>query len=75
MTGLLTGADLLAGLAGRDLGAELLLPAVMLRQGEPVFLDDQRLEAVAAQLPAPIRLVQGADDIVAACLGCLDSAP
>ena len=75
VTGLLTGADLLAGLAGRDLGAELLLPAVMLRQGEPVFLDDQRLEAVAAQLPAPIRLVQGADDIVAACLGCLDSAP
>ena len=75
VTGLLTGADLLAGLAGRELGAELLLPAVMLRQGEPVFLDDQRLEAVAAQLPAPIRLVRGADDIVAACLGCLDSAP
>jgi NifB/MoaA-like Fe-S oxidoreductase len=75
VTGLLTGSDLLTGLNGRDLGAELLLPAVMLRQGEPVFLDDQRLEAVAAQLPVPIRLVQGADDIVAACLGRLDSAP
>jgi putative radical SAM enzyme (TIGR03279 family) len=68
VTGLLTGSDLLEGLAGRDLGDELLLPAVMLRQGEPVFLDDQRLESVAAQLPVPVRLVQGADDIVAACL-------
>ena len=39
-----------------------------LRQGEPVFLDDQTLEAVAAQLPVPIRLVHGADDVVAGCL-------
>ena len=75
VTGLLTGSDLLTGLNGRDLGAELLLPAVMLRQGEPGFLAGQRLESVAAQLPVPIRLVQGADDVVAACLGCLDSAP
>ena len=73
VTGLLTGSDLLTGLKGCDLGAELLLPAVMLRQGEPVFLDDQQLDAVAAQLPVPIRLVQGADDIVAACLGHLDA--
>jgi hypothetical protein len=41
----------------------------MLRQGEPLFLDDQRLESIAAQLPVPLRLVQGADEIVAACLG------
>ena len=38
VTGLLTGSDLLEGLAAADLGDELLLPAVMLRQGEPVFL-------------------------------------
>ena len=69
MTGLLTGSDLLEGLAGADLGDELLLPAVMLRQGEPIFLDDQPFEAVAAQLKAPVRLVHGSDDIVAACLG------
>ncbi|MEY4297354.1 MAG: hypothetical protein RLZZ423_533 [Cyanobacteriota bacterium] len=75
VTGLLTGSDLLEGLTGRDLGSELLLPAVMLRQGEPVFLDDQRLEDVAARLPVPLRLVQGADDIVAACLGNLDAPP
>jgi len=69
VTGLLTGSDLLEGLAGCDLGDTLLLPAVMLRQGEPLFLDDQRLESVAAQLPVPLQLVQGADEIVAACLG------
>jgi len=32
-------------------------------------LDDQRLESVAAQLPVPLQLVQGADEIVAACVG------
>ena len=69
VTGLLTGSDLLEGLQGRDLGDELLLPAVMLRQGEPVFLDDQTLESVARRLPVPVDLVHGADDIVAACLG------
>ena len=69
VTGLLTGSDLLEGLASCDLGEELLLPAVMLRQGEPVFLDDQRLESVAAQLPVPLKLVGGAAEIVAACLG------
>jgi len=68
VTGLLTGQDLLDGLAGKDLGEELLLPAVVLRQGEPVFLDDLTLETVSQALPVPLRLVQGADDIVAACL-------
>jgi putative radical SAM enzyme (TIGR03279 family) len=69
VTGLLTGADLLQGLADLDLGEELLLPTVMLRQGEPVFLDDTTLEEVALQLPVPIRLVTGAEDLVAVCSG------
>jgi putative radical SAM enzyme (TIGR03279 family) len=69
VTGLLTGADLLQGLAGLDLGEELLVPTVMLRQGEPVFLDDITLEEVARQLPVPIRLVTGAEDLVAVCSG------
>jgi len=69
VTGLLTGADLLRGLAGRDLGEELLLPSVMLRQGEAVFLDDTTLDELRQQLPVPIRLITGADDLVAACVG------
>jgi putative radical SAM enzyme (TIGR03279 family) len=69
VTGLLTGSDLLTGLRDRELGQELLLPSVVLRQGEDVFLDDLRLDQVRGALPVPIRIVQGADDIVAACLG------
>jgi len=69
VTGLLTGSDLLSGLVGRDLGERLLLPAVMLRQGEPVFLDDLRLDDLEARLPVPVQLVHGAADLVAACTG------
>ena len=68
VTGLLTGSDLLQGLAGRDLGEQLLLPGVMLRQGQPVFLDDVSLDQLREQLPVPVAVVQGADDLVAACL-------
>ena len=69
VTGLLTGSDLIEGLAGRDLGEELLLPRVMLREGEEVFLDDTTLADLRLQLPVPVRLLGGADDLVAACLG------
>ena len=67
VTGLLTGSDLLAGLAGQDLGDALLLPSVMLRQGEPVFLDDLTLVELEQRLPVPVQLLQGADDLVAVC--------
>ncbi len=69
VTGLLTAADLLEGLAGRDLGEQLLLPAVMLRQGEAIFLDDITLEDLERQLPVPVRQVSDAADLVQACLG------
>ena len=71
VTGLLTGADLLAGLEGADLGDCLLLPAVMLRQGDPVFLDDLTLLELRDRLPVPITLLQDAADLVDACLGRL----
>ena len=75
VTGLLTGKDLLEGLEGRDLGDQLLLPAVMLRQGEPVFLDDMTLAELEQRLPVPIRIVHGAADIVAAVLGAAPESP
>ena len=75
VTGLLTGQDVLSGLRGRDLGDELLLPSVMLRQGQPLFLDDMTLESLAAQLPVPIRIVQGAADVVASVLGAVGKSP
>jgi putative radical SAM enzyme (TIGR03279 family) len=75
VTGLLTGSDLLEGLAGCDLGDVLLLPEVMLRQGDPVFLDDLPLAELRERLPVPIRLVQGADSVVSACTDAFDTAP
>jgi NifB/MoaA-like Fe-S oxidoreductase len=75
VTGLLTGSDLLSGLAGCDLGEALLLPTVMLRQGEPVFLDDLSLADLERQLPVPVRLLHGADDLVAGCLGISSQSP
>jgi putative radical SAM enzyme (TIGR03279 family) len=73
VTGLLTGADLLEGLAGRDLGQGLLLPAVTLRQGDPVFLDDMPLAVLERALGLPIHLVGGAADLVAVCSGSFKS--
>ncbi|MFZ0406991.1 MAG: DUF512 domain-containing protein, partial [Cyanobium sp.] len=69
VTGLLTGSDLLEGLAGRDLGDQLLLPRVMLREGSEVFLDDRSLAELRSALPVPIQVLGGADDLVALCLG------
>ena len=40
VAGLLTGKDVFEQLAGKDLGDELLFPAVMLKADEDVFLDD-----------------------------------
>jgi putative radical SAM enzyme (TIGR03279 family) len=68
VTGLLTGADLIQGLQGRDLGEKLLLPKLMLRQGESVFLDDMTLEQLQAQLPVPIQPVGSAEELVAVCI-------
>ena len=44
VTGLLTGQDLLAQLAEQDLGDILMIPDVMLREGEEVFLDDVNID-------------------------------
>ena len=69
VTGLLTGQDLIKGLKGKDLGDELLLPSVMLRQGEKIFLDDMTLQELCYSLNVPIRIVHDAQDIVNKALG------
>jgi len=69
VTGLLTGSDLQQGLAGLELGEGLLLPRIMLRQGEEVFLDDSSVASLRQVLNVPIHLLGGADDLVAVCLG------
>ena len=64
VTGLLTGQDLIEGLTGKDLGDALLLPSVMLRQGEKIFLDDMTLEELSLSLNVSIKIVHDAQDIV-----------
>ena len=58
VAGLLTGRDILAQLKGKDLGEALLLPAVVLRSGEEVLLDDVTLSEMAFTLQTKICVVQ-----------------
>jgi putative radical SAM enzyme (TIGR03279 family) len=50
VAGLIAGADLIAQLQGKELGEALLVPDVVLRDGEDVFLDDLTLPQVAQAL-------------------------
>jgi putative radical SAM enzyme (TIGR03279 family) len=50
VAGLIAGADLIAQLQGNELGEALLVPDVVLRDGEDVFLDDLTLPQVAQAL-------------------------
>ena len=40
VSGLIPGTDIIAALAGHDVGSCLLVPDVMLKEGEGIFLDD-----------------------------------
>ena len=54
VSGLITGADLVAQLKGAELGERLYIPANMLRSGEQVFLDDMTVEEAQTALGVPI---------------------
>ncbi|MBR6522386.1 MAG: DUF512 domain-containing protein [Oscillospiraceae bacterium] len=54
VAGLVAGGDIIAQLKGKDLGRKLLIPAVMLRHGGDVFLDDVSLEQLSAELGVPV---------------------
>ncbi len=69
VTGLLTGQDLLEGLQGRDLGEGILLPSVMLKQGDNLFLDDMTLEELATQLQTNIWPVAGVEELILTAMG------
>ncbi|MCC5646793.1 TIGR03279 family radical SAM protein [Nostoc sp. CHAB 5824] len=68
VTGLLTGHDLLLNLAGQDLGDGILLPNVMLKNGELVFLDDMSIEELAGKLNTKIFPVAGVEDLIKTCI-------
>ncbi len=59
VTGLLTARDIIETLSQRDLvGKIILLPDVLFRKGEDIFLDDITLEDFRARVPAPILVVK-----------------
>lgn len=58
VTGLVCGADLVAALQGMELGDLVLVPDVMLKEGEGVFLDNLTLDDVERQLGAPVQVVE-----------------
>ena len=62
VSGLITGQDLVAQLAGME-ADEILITKSMLREGEDIFLDDMTLEKAQNALSIPIRPVynDGAD--------------
>ncbi len=58
VAGLITGGDITAQLNGKSLGEALLIPDVMLRNGESVLLDDVTVEEMEKALQTKIRIVQ-----------------
>jgi putative radical SAM enzyme (TIGR03279 family) len=68
VTGLLTGHDLLLNLKGEDLGNGILLPSVMLKHGELLFLDDMSVVDVAQQLDTKIFPVAGITELINTCI-------
>lgn len=68
VTGLLTGHDLLLNLEGTDLGDGILLPNVMLKHGELVFLDDMSVSEVAQKLNTTIFTVVDEEELIKTCI-------
>jgi putative radical SAM enzyme (TIGR03279 family) len=66
ISGLLTGEDVLATLAGRDLGERVFLPRAMFDSAGLVTLDDLTLEALCARLATPISVASTAREVFAA---------
>jgi putative radical SAM enzyme (TIGR03279 family) len=58
VAGLVTGGDIIIQLQGQQLGEYLMLPDVMLRNGETVFLDDVTVADIEKALQTKIRIVQ-----------------
>ncbi len=58
VTGLVSGRDIVAALKGEDLGEVLLIPDVMLKEGESIFLDDMTMEELEESLGVRVVVVE-----------------
>ena len=58
VTGLVPGRDIISALKGRELGDLVLVPDVMMKEGEGVFLDDLAVEDLERELGKPVLVVE-----------------
>jgi putative radical SAM enzyme (TIGR03279 family) len=58
VTGLVSGQDILAALEGIDLGDAVLVPDVMIKEGEGMFLDDLTVDELSERLGKPVQVVE-----------------
>ncbi len=68
VTGLLTGQDLISGLATRSIDKPILLPSLMLKHDDTKFLDDLTVADVSQQLGIELIPVNGERELIARCL-------
>ncbi len=68
VAGLITGQDLVNQLKGKDLGEELLLTTNMLKNDEPVFLDDMTVEQLQTALQIKISIVESSGNDFVNCI-------
>jgi putative radical SAM enzyme (TIGR03279 family) len=58
VTGLVCGKDIIAALQGVELGDLVLIPDVMIKEGEGMFLDDVTVEELESELGKPVLVVE-----------------
>lgn len=74
VTGLITAGDIIAQLADKELGEELLLSTSMLRRDSDVFLDDLTISDVEKNLNVTVHITQNDGyDLVDALIGIKNS--
>lgn len=64
VAGLLTAQDLYEGLKGSDLGDCLVIPSVMLRSDDQIFLDNLQVSQLAGRLGVPVAVAKGPQELV-----------
>ena len=70
VAGLVTGGDIIKSLREKKLAKRLLIPDVMLRHGENVFLDDVSVEDLECELGVKVIAVPNdGDALLSAMLG------
>lgn len=73
VSGLVTGGDICAALDGRGIGDALLVPDVMLKEGEGVFLDDLSIEEMATRLGCRVEVFDASPRGFYECLRSLEN--